>query len=324
MYAFLSDNFRKAFRHWLPRCFFCFFTREVYGAPGSAHVRGGPSLRYELTTFRSSTRRKSTRQKTIKTENDTNDVDFVTSSIKKPSTDYNEENFERKRSRPCVSFEPEIQGDEVQKAVDELTPILEDSEPPKKACSAMEVYSFEIGSPSSDPLQMLLPKNRRKAASFCFVRTVRSCRSSKFSSLPDVGGNLTDSWHFVRPCDSPDSSPTSDECCCCCCDDENCDFLSEDSPPPSERSSMVSREMDILLHVEAATKTCPDDASCSDSGVNSTSNNKDDDECSSDSKIPTRSGIILNQIEIVQDLQAERNKQITLRNQTQTVSITHV
>ena len=54
LYAFLSENFRKAFKQRVPRCFFCFFTREVYGAPGASTFRGaGPSLRYELTTMAS-------------------------------------------------------------------------------------------------------------------------------------------------------------------------------------------------------------------------------------------------------------------------------
>ena len=48
----MSENFRKAFKQRVPRCFFCFFTREVYGAPGASTFRGaGPSLRYELTTM---------------------------------------------------------------------------------------------------------------------------------------------------------------------------------------------------------------------------------------------------------------------------------
>ena len=48
LYAFLSDNFRKAFRQWLPRSLFCFKDGQ----------RGSSSLRYEHTTIRLSTRPK--------------------------------------------------------------------------------------------------------------------------------------------------------------------------------------------------------------------------------------------------------------------------
>ena len=56
LYAFLSDNFRKAFKQRVPRCLTC-------GPQGLQGVRGGqpgvsafrvgaaPSLRYELTTM---------------------------------------------------------------------------------------------------------------------------------------------------------------------------------------------------------------------------------------------------------------------------------
>ena len=51
LYAFLSDNFRKAFRQWLPRCLFCFNDAEN-------GQRGTFSLKYEPTTIRLSTRSK--------------------------------------------------------------------------------------------------------------------------------------------------------------------------------------------------------------------------------------------------------------------------
>ena len=49
LYAFLSDNFRKAFLQWLPKCLFCLNNEEV-------NRRASGSLHYQHTTLRSSTR----------------------------------------------------------------------------------------------------------------------------------------------------------------------------------------------------------------------------------------------------------------------------